>query len=194
MPTATFFENFQGRFPLLSVNLHSRKCRGRYFIYKNFKNSPCNQNPQRRRKYNSSNRGKLKKMRRGFMKEMSIYDPKGEENLAKELQERVKNPVFVCIGTEKVFADSLGPRVGSLLNAQMSKPYFVYGLCNQNITAENLVYCHDFIKRCILKVNLWWWTQPSALPSKSAKYKYRKGELFPAPLQTKICRQLATSA
>lgn len=81
------------------------------------------------------------------MKEMSIYDPKGEENLAKELQERVKNPVFVCIGTEKVFADSLGPRVGSLLNAQMSKPYFVYGLCNQNITAENLVYCHDFIKK-----------------------------------------------
>ena len=40
MPTATFFENFQGRFPLLSVNLHSRKCRGRYFIYKKLQKTP----------------------------------------------------------------------------------------------------------------------------------------------------------
>lgn len=148
MPTATFFENFQGRLPLLSVNLHSRKCRGRYFIYKKLQKTP------RAIKIRNGDANIIvqigansKKMRRGFMKEMSIYDPKGEENLAKELQERVKNPVFVCIGTEKVFADSLGPRVGSLLNAQMSKPYFVYGLCNQNITAENLVYCHDFIKK-----------------------------------------------
>ncbi len=81
------------------------------------------------------------------MKELSIYDPDGEQALAREIKQKVKSPVFVCIGTEKVFSDSLGPKVGTLLNAQMGKPCFVYGLCNQNITAENLVYCHGFIRR-----------------------------------------------
>ncbi len=81
------------------------------------------------------------------MKELSIYDADGEQNLAQEIRRHVKNPVFVCIGTEKVFSDSLGPRVGSLLNSKMEKPCFIYGLCEQNITAENLVYCHDFIRQ-----------------------------------------------
>lgn len=81
------------------------------------------------------------------MKELNIYDPESELSLAHELKQHVKNPVFMCIGTEKVFADSLGPKVGSLLNENMKKPCFVYGLCNQNITAENLVYCHDFIRK-----------------------------------------------
>ncbi len=84
---------------------------------------------------------------RRSMKELSIYDPDGEMRLAKELQARVTNPVFVCIGTEKVFSDSLGPRVGTLLNSRMRKPRFVYGLCQNNITAENLARCHDFIKK-----------------------------------------------
>lgn len=81
------------------------------------------------------------------MKEMSIYNPDGEQSLAQEIRQKVSNPVFMCIGTEKVFSDSLGPKVGSILNTQMQKPCFVYGLCNQNITAENLVYCHDFVKK-----------------------------------------------
>lgn len=80
------------------------------------------------------------------MKEMNIYDPVGEETLAQEIRRRVANPVFMCIGTEKVFSDSLGPRVGSMLNKSMNCPYVVYGLCSQNITAENLIYCHKFIK------------------------------------------------
>jgi len=52
----------------------------------------------------------------------------------------------MCIGTDKVFSDSLGPRVGSLLNSKMTTPTFVYGICSQNITAENLLYSYRFIK------------------------------------------------
>lgn len=81
------------------------------------------------------------------MKELSIYDADGEQSLAIEIKKRVSRPVFVCIGTDKVFSDSLGPKVGSLLNNQMNKPFFVYGLCDRNITAENLIYCFDFIKK-----------------------------------------------
>jgi putative sporulation protein YyaC len=54
--------------------------------------------------------------------------------------------VFMCIGTEKVVSDSLGPRVGKLLTDKMNKPLFVYGTENANITAENLMYSYNFIK------------------------------------------------
>lgn len=55
--------------------------------------------------------------------------------------------VFMCIGTEKVIADSLGPRVGHNLNSNLKKPLFVYGMTNKNITAENLLYSYEFIKK-----------------------------------------------
>lgn len=80
------------------------------------------------------------------MLEVSIYNEDNKARLSEEIKSRIKNPVFMCIGTEKVFSDSLGPRVGTLLNAQMDSPSFVYGICSQNITAENLEYCYDFIR------------------------------------------------
>lgn len=79
------------------------------------------------------------------MIEVSIYNPQDAEKLTKELAQN-KSPVFMCIGTEKVFSDSLGPRVGTLLNNCMQAPIFVYGMCEQNITADNLLYCYNFIK------------------------------------------------
>lgn len=80
------------------------------------------------------------------MVEVSIYNETDKERLRKELGERIRNPVYMCIGTEKVFADSLGPRVGTLLNEKMTKPTFIYGICSSNITAENLLYSYRFIK------------------------------------------------
>lgn len=81
------------------------------------------------------------------MTELDINAPDTELILAREIAAHARNPVFMCIGTEKVFSDSLGPLVGSLLNSKMVSPLFVYGLCNQNITAENLVYCHQFVRQ-----------------------------------------------
>lgn len=78
------------------------------------------------------------------MQEVNIQN----ENIAKlaaELKSKMKsNCVYMCIGTEKVFSDSLGPRVGSLLNQRLNA--FIYGMSEQNITAENLLYCYNFIK------------------------------------------------
>lgn len=80
------------------------------------------------------------------MLEVSVFEEANKQKLTNDMINRLKHPVFVCIGTEKVFSDSLGPRVGSLLNAQMKSPAFIYGVCSQNITAENLSCCYDFIK------------------------------------------------
>lgn len=83
------------------------------------------------------------------MIEVNIYNSIDKERFAAAFKNKVNNtntPVFMCIGTEKVFSDSLGPRVGTLLNTQMQTPMFVYGLLDQNITAENLCRSYDFIK------------------------------------------------
>lgn len=83
------------------------------------------------------------------MLEVNIYNSQDKLRLAEAIKDRLANgnaPVYMCIGTEKVFSDSLGPRVGTLLNCNMCKPMFVYGLCSQNITAENLCHSYEFIK------------------------------------------------
>ena len=81
------------------------------------------------------------------MLEVSIYNSQDKEKLISALKSKTKQqPVYLCIGTEKVFSDSLGPRVGSLLNENMNAPSFVYGLREQNITAENLLYSYNFVK------------------------------------------------
>lgn len=79
------------------------------------------------------------------MLEVSIKDSQSVAKLALELKSKLnKNHVYMCIGTDKVFSDSLGPRVGTLLNQNVNN--FVYGMVEQNITAENLLYCYNFIK------------------------------------------------
>lgn len=81
------------------------------------------------------------------MEEVSVYAADGEDVFATLLKQKLKTPVFLCIGTEKVFSDSLGPRVGTLLNEKMVCPCFVYGLCGQNVTAENLLYGVEFVRK-----------------------------------------------
>lgn len=83
------------------------------------------------------------------MLEVSIYNQQDKSRFASAVREKLANgnvPVYMCIGTEKVFSDSLGPRVGTLLNLAMDTPLFVYGLIEQNITAENLLKSYEFIK------------------------------------------------
>ena len=82
------------------------------------------------------------------MLEVSIYNQQDKQRLSDAIKSQIHGEptVYMCIGTEKVFSDSLGPRVGSLLNDNLRLPAFVYGLRDQNITAENLLYSYNFIK------------------------------------------------
>lgn len=53
--------------------------------------------------------------------------------------------VFVCIGTPKIFGDSLRPRVGSFLK---ELGYIVYGTIQEPITSLNIQYFQKQIKDC----------------------------------------------
>ena len=47
-------------------------------------------------------------------------------------------PVFLCIGTDLVTGDSLGPLVGTWLHCSSAFPYTVYGTLSQPVHAMNL--------------------------------------------------------
>lgn len=79
------------------------------------------------------------------MLSINVNRKSAAEKLAESLP-NLKEVVYMCIGCDKVLADSLGPRVGMLLQQNMKSPVFVYGLANSNINAVNLIKAHELIK------------------------------------------------
>ncbi len=57
-----------------------------------------------------------------------------------------KMPVIVCVGTDAVSGDSLGPFVGTLLK-EKNIPAFIYGYLDNPITAQNVAGLDKFIKK-----------------------------------------------
>lgn len=55
------------------------------------------------------------------------------------------SPVILCIGTDKVSGDALGPTVGTLLTECFRVPFFVYGTLDRPVTALNLSLAMQFI-------------------------------------------------
>ena len=56
--------------------------------------------------------------------------------LTKELNGK-SNIIFLCIGTDRVIGDCIGPVTGSLLESRFGKEY-VYGNLDNNLTFENI--------------------------------------------------------
>jgi len=57
------------------------------------------------------------------------------------------SPVILCIGSDRVIGDALGPLVGYLLTSVHNVGAYVYGSLASPVTALNLVSAIDFIKR-----------------------------------------------
>ncbi|MGI6228742.1 MAG: spore protease YyaC [Christensenellales bacterium] len=55
-------------------------------------------------------------------------------------------PVILCIGSESVMGDSLGPSVGTLLKESYNLPVFVYGSEGSPVHAKNLKETLEFIE------------------------------------------------
>ena len=56
-------------------------------------------------------------------------------------------PVVLCIGSDRVIGDALGPIVGELLRFRHDAPCFVYGTLSLPVTAKNLTSAIAFIRR-----------------------------------------------
>ncbi|HEY8389641.1 MAG TPA: spore protease YyaC [Clostridia bacterium] len=55
-------------------------------------------------------------------------------------------PVILCIGSDRITGDCLGPLCGHLLVNIYNTPCYVYGTLNLPVTAQNLQTTLDFIK------------------------------------------------
>lgn len=57
-----------------------------------------------------------------------------------------KQPIFVCIGSDLVLGDSLGPLIGTMLKKQGARSY-IYGTLNYPVTAKEINYARTYLKQ-----------------------------------------------
>ncbi len=62
-----------------------------------------------------------------------------------EFNSKGKKPIIICIGSDLVLGDSLGPLVGTLLKKRKLRGY-VYGTLNSPITAKEIEYAKTYVK------------------------------------------------
>lgn len=58
-----------------------------------------------------------------------------------------KPAVILCIGSEKIAGDSLGPVVGDLLTRKYNVRHYVYGTTERSVNGRNYKEYIDFIKK-----------------------------------------------
>ena len=74
------------------------------------------------------------------------YAVNGIIEALKELNPTKKPPIIVCIGSDLVLGDSLGPLVGTFLKNKNLKAY-VYGTLSFPITAKEVEYARTYLKQ-----------------------------------------------
>lgn len=62
-----------------------------------------------------------------------------------KLNEKGKKPLIICIGSDMILGDSLGPLVGTMLKNKSVSAY-VYGTLNYPITAKEVDYAKKYLK------------------------------------------------
>ena len=69
------------------------------------------------------------------------------DSTLKSLLQGGGSPVILCIGSDRVIGDCLGPLVGHMLTKDYNVAAYVYGSLSHPVTALNLAQAVDYIKR-----------------------------------------------
>lgn len=74
---------------------------------------------------------------------------RAEENIALALKSVAGDnlPVFVCIGTDAVSGDSLGPLIGTLLERKLRGKTYIFGTLERPLTARDVNAAAELIKK-----------------------------------------------
>ena len=78
----------------------------------------------------------------------SVFNDFIIDNICQSLINLNKNnltPIFVCVGSDLVLGDSLGPLKGTLLKKKGAS-HLVYGTLNSPITAKEVEYAKTYLK------------------------------------------------
>lgn len=74
------------------------------------------------------------------------FSPDGIKNALSNFNKNNYMPIFICVGSDLVLGDSLGPLVGTMLKKKKLKTY-IYGNLNFPITAKEVEYAKTYIKQ-----------------------------------------------
>ena len=81
------------------------------------------------------------------MGQVCIYSGRCEEELYDRLFDILEeDPVFVCIGSDRITGDCLGPIVGEQLVKRYNVPFYVYGTLDYPVNGKNLSVALEFLK------------------------------------------------
>ena len=73
------------------------------------------------------------------------FTPCGITQSIKEFNLNNDMPIIVCIGSDLILGDSLGPLVGTMLKKRKTRAY-IYGTLNFPVTAKEIEYARTYIK------------------------------------------------
>lgn len=79
----------------------------------------------------------------------SIYNRYASDGICQSLinfNSENKMPIFICIGSDLVLGDSLGPLTGTFLRKNGTRS-FIYGTLNFPITSKEVEYARTYIKQ-----------------------------------------------
>jgi len=74
------------------------------------------------------------------------YANNGIAECIKENNARNLTPIIVCVGSDLVLGDSLGPLVGTFIK-EKNKNVYVYGTLNYPITAKEIEYVRYYLRK-----------------------------------------------
>ena len=77
---------------------------------------------------------------------LNEYSAEGISNTLSNYNKNNYMPIVVCVGSDLVLGDSLGPLVGTMLKRKNIKTY-IYGNLNFPITAKEVEYAKTYIKQ-----------------------------------------------
>ncbi len=78
----------------------------------------------------------------------SVFNKHTSEGITQSLincNPQNKKPIFICIGSDLVLGDSLGPLVGTFLRKKNVRSY-IYGTLNYPITSKEIEYARTCVK------------------------------------------------
>ncbi len=86
-------------------------------------------------------------MENAFLLKKYLNDNIYNTPMPEKINEDVNKKVYLCIGSDKIIFDCLGPIVGSVLQREISFNGFVYGTLSCPVTALQVETAIDFIRR-----------------------------------------------
>lgn len=85
-----------------------------------------------------------------YNQNFNLYSTINQLNITSKLKKYLKpnktKPIVLCIGSDRVLGDTLGPLVGTLLKEKYKIPTYVYGSLNSTITAKEIPFTTSYLK------------------------------------------------